>query len=134
MFDFKNDTDITLNYGLPQKYIYEPNVAILKSGGYNHISKCFNLTKLHPNSHLFTSENLIDFPGRIFEIIETTSFDKKKLKKLIPNNKANITTRNFPISVAEIRKKTKLKDGGNDYLFFTTNIKNNLIVLICQKV
>jgi len=89
---------------------------------------------LHQHSHLYTSENLIDFPGRIFKIIQTTSYNKKELTKLIPSRKANITTRNFPETVAQIRKKINIKDGGNQYLFFTTDLNNKLIVLICEKV
>lgn len=133
-FDFVLNSSAHSEYDLPNNYLYEPNAAILKSGGFHHISEQFNLKKLHANSHLYTSENCIDFPGRIFKIDSVCSFESKKLKKLLPSGKANISTRNFPLSVAEIRKKTKIKDGGNQYLFFTTDIKNNRIVLICQKV
>ena len=77
---------------------------------------------------------MVDFPGRQFIITAAISYDKKKIKKLIGSEKANITIRNFPKSVAQIRKETKLKEGGTIYLFFTTNLENKQIVLICQKI
>jgi len=122
------------SYDLPKKYLYEPNAAIMKAGLFNDVSSKLNVPKLHINSHLYTSDILIDFPGRQFKILKISTFDKKKLVKLIPSKKANITTRNFPQSVAEIRKKTGIRDGGNLYLFFTTDMNNNKIVLICEKI
>lgn len=122
------------NYSEPKTYLYEPNAAILKAGAFQEVSSSFNIYKLHQHSHLYTSDILIDFPGRRFKIIQITTYNKKVLQKLIPSKKANITTRNFPETVTQIRKKTKLKEGGNQYLFFTTNLKNKLIILICEKV
>ena len=134
VFDFNFNSVSLANYSEPKKYVYEPNAAILKAGAFQQISTHYKLDKLHQHSHLYTSENLIDFPGRIFKIIQTTSYNKKELTKLIPSRKANITTRNFPETVAQIRKKINIKDGGNQYLFFTTDLNNKLIVLICEKV
>jgi 16S rRNA G966 N2-methylase RsmD len=131
-FTFNEESQAT--FSKPKKYLFEPNVAILKSGAFNQISEQLQIDKLHSQSHLYTSENLIDFPGRSFEIKNCISYDKKQFKKLIPSKKANITTRNFPESVAQIRKKTGLKEGGNLYLFFTTDIHQKHIVLICEKV
>ncbi|MEY3501870.1 MAG: hypothetical protein RL308_3543 [Bacteroidota bacterium] len=122
------------NYGFPKKYLFEPNSAIMKSGGFNEIGIQFNLDKLHQHSHLYTSDNNIDFPGRIFEIQESISYTKNDMKSFLENKKANITTRNFPDSVEQIRKKWKIKDGGNLYCFFTTNMNNDKIVLICTKI
>lgn len=133
-FDFKHNTNITSTYSLPKKYIYEPNAAILKSGGFNEITQQYNVSKLQQHSHLYTSDVLIDFPGRIFKMKNNISPGRKLLKKLIPEGKANITTRNFPQTVAEIRKKTKLKDGGSNYLFFTTDCNDKHVVLVCEKV
>ena len=133
-FNFTFGDSETPIYGFPKKYIYEPNAAILKSGGFSEIAIQFNLEKLQKHSHLYTSDGLIDFPGRRFELKHNIPFDKKKLKKLIPNNKANITTRNFPLTVSQIRKKTGLKDGGDNYLFCTIDCVNKKIILICQKV
>lgn len=132
-FMFNFNEEIASQYSEPLTYLYEPNAAILKSGGFHQISKQLNLFKIHQHSHLYTSEKLIDFPGRCFKIIEVLNYDKKKIKKLIPENKANITTRNFPKTVTQIRKETNLKDGGNSYLFFTTNQNNDLKVIICKK-
>ena len=106
----------------------------MKSGGFNEVSAQLKIDKLHQNSHLYTSEELINFPGRRFEVSHTIPFDKKQLKKLIPGGKANITTRNFPQTVAQIRKKVKLKDGGDNYLFFSTDINNKHIVIVCKKI
>jgi hypothetical protein len=131
-FNFRKTTQ-ECNYALAQKYLYEPNAAILKSGAFQEIAIQLNINKLHKHSHLYTSENLIDFPGRCFKIISETNYNSKKLAQLIPTKKAHITTRNFPETVAQIRKKTKLKDGGHQYLFFTTNINNEKIVLVCEK-
>ena len=92
-----------------------------------------NVFKLQQHSHLYTSENRIDFPGRVFKIEHKIPYDKKTLRKLLPEKKANITSRNFPKSVAQFRKETKLKDGGNTYIFLTTNLKNKQILVICKK-
>ncbi len=134
LFDFKLNKTAIATFSLPKKHVYEPNSAILKSGGFNQISHQLNIDKLHQHSHLYTSNQLINFPGRRFEIKHIISFDKKLLKKLIPTKKANITTRNFPQTVAQIRKKTGLRDGGNQYLFFTTDCNNKHLVLICEKI
>lgn len=132
-FNFELESQTSSTYSKPLQYLYEPNVAILKSGGFHEVSKQLNVAKLHKHSHLYTSNEVVDFPGRTFTIQQVIPFNKKELKKHLPNLKANITTRNFPISVAEIRKKTKIKEGGNTYLFFTTNLNNEHIVIICVK-
>ena len=134
VFSFQYNEDISTSFSEPNKYLFEPNSAILKAGGFSQISQQLKIDKLHKHSHLYTSNKLIDFPGRYFEIIHEISYDKKLLKKLIPSKKANITTRNFPETVDQIRKKTGIKDGGNQYLFFTTNFKSDYIVLICKKI
>ncbi|WP_299001757.1 class I SAM-dependent methyltransferase [uncultured Tenacibaculum sp.] len=133
-FNFNLENEVFFDYSLPQKYLYEPNTAILKSGGFNEVASQLKVHKLHQHSHLYTSEKLIeDFPGRIFEIISVFPYNKKKLKREIKVDKANITTRNFPKTVAQIRKETKLKDGGDTFLFFSTNLNNELIVVNCVK-
>ncbi|MDN3593984.1 class I SAM-dependent methyltransferase [Zunongwangia endophytica] len=120
-------------YSLPENYLYEPNAAIMKSQLFGKLSNYFEVKKLHQHSHLFTSEENIDFPGRKFQITEVLAFGSKELKKKFKGKKANISTRNFPIDVLSIRKKYKIKDGGSDYLFFTTNLKEEKIVLVCEK-
>ncbi len=122
------------SFSLPKKYLFEPNSAIMKSGGFDDVSSNFKIDKLHQHSHLYTSDKLIDFPGRIFEIENTFPYSKETMKKVFENQNANITTRNFPESVENIRKKWKIKDGGNRYFFFTTDINNSKIVLICTKI
>ena len=118
----------------PQQYLYEPNVAILKGGLYKSIANHFGLTKLHAHSHLYTSAELLEkFPGRSFRCIEILPFNKKALLKAIPQKKVNITVRNFPLTVAEMRKKAGLKDGGDLYLFATTNLDGKKICILCEK-
>jgi len=134
VFDFNIHRNVSSNYSDPKKYIYEPNAAILKSGGFHEISSQLNLEKLHQHSHLYTSNELVKFPGRTFLIEQTCSYNKKEIKKYLPDNKANITIRNFPETVAQIRKKTKIKEGGSQYLFFTTVQNNKHIVLITSQV
>ena len=111
-------------------YLYEPGAALLKAGPYRLLSQRFGVMKLHPNSHLYTSESLVDFPGRRFKVIEYSGFGKKELKTFMKGlEKANLTVRNFPTTVAELRKKLKLKEGGDTYLFATT-LNNGEKVLI----
>ncbi|MBF6642389.1 class I SAM-dependent methyltransferase [Flavobacterium sp. J49] len=133
-FRFELNADHQASFGLPQKYLYEPNAAIMKSGGFDVVSCRFELNKLHQHSHLYTSDTLIDFPGRRFEIQHYIGYNKNEMKPLLENQKANLTTRNFPDSVDSIRKKWKIKDGGNLYCFFTTDANNNKIVLLCSKL
>ncbi len=135
IFDFVlNQNKNEINYDLPQKYLFEPNAAIMKSGGFNEVSSFFNLKKLHAHSHLYTSNITIAFPGRTFLIENSFSYNKASMKLFLENKKINITSRNFPDSVESIRKKWKIKDGGDQYCFFTTDINNNKIVLICTKI
>lgn len=134
-FDFiLNQESTEANYSLPKRYLFEPNSAIMKSGGFNAISEQCRLDKLHKHSHLYTSNELIDFPGRVFEIQHAIPYSKKEIKIHLENSKQNITTRNFPETVELIRKKWKIKDGGDSYCFFTTDMNNDKIVLICTKI
>jgi hypothetical protein len=132
-FTFEWDSVAVAEYGEPKTYLYEPNAAIMKSGGFDWISAQFKLKKLHPHSHLYTSDNLIEFPGRVFTIDQVVPYNKAAMKPLV-NQKANITVRNFPDTVENIRKKWKINDGGNCYSFFTTDVNNHKIVLLCSKL
>jgi 16S rRNA G966 N2-methylase RsmD len=132
-FSLKEETTAIVKYDQPENYLYEPNSAILKSGGFKSVGQAYNLKKLHQHSHLYTSETLVDFPGRRFEIITVHPYSKNGLKEL-QLTKANITIRNFPVSVAELRKKHKIKDGGDAYLFFTTDVNDKHIIINCKKV
>ena len=132
-FNFDEEASNVPEYSLPLAYLYEPNSAILKAGAFNILSCELNIPKLHQHSHLYTSEELFDFPGRRFIVGKYIPFNKKAFaKEGIP--KANVTTRNFPLSVGDIRKKLKIKDGGNIYLFFTTNSNNERIIVVCSKI
>ena len=127
--------EITFTTALRQ-YLYEPNAAIMKSGAFGLISEKFRLNKLHINSHLYTSDRLIDdFPGRIFCVQTTIDFSKKSLSNLNDEvKKANLTIRNFPLTVNELRKKLKIPEGGDVYLFATTLADNKKVLVKCSKV
>jgi hypothetical protein len=131
---FLSEETPELHFGFPKKYLYEPNSAVMKTGNFNLISSRFNLAKLHANSHLYTSDECIDFPGRIFEIQACFPYNRENMKEKFQNKKWNITTRNFPETVENIRKKWKIKDGGTSYSFFTTDLNNQKIVVLCTKI
>jgi len=133
VFNFSFNNQKKASYSEPLHYLYEPNAAILKSGAFQTVSAVLKVHKLHQHSHLYTSNHLVDFPGRRFEIAHILPYDKKKIKKLLSDNKANITTRNFPKNVGQIRKELNIKDGGSDYLFFTTDVHQKKKVLFCKK-
>ncbi|MDV6166809.1 class I SAM-dependent methyltransferase [Flavobacterium sp. DG1-102-2] len=120
-------------YGLPKKYLYEPNAAIMKSGAFDAVAHHYAITKLHKHTQLYTSDELIPFAGRRFTIDAIIPYQKAEMKPL-EGSKMNITTRNFPLNVEDIRKKWKIKDGGDIYAFFTTNSKNEKVVLVCSKI
>lgn len=132
-FNFDDESDAIAEYSLPQSFLYEPNSAILKAGAFDTVSKVLDIPKLQKHSHLYTSKDLIDFPGRKFKIDKIIPFNKNQFAKE-KINKANVTTRNFPLSVGDIRKKLKIKDGGSNYLFFTTDLHNSKIIVVCTKV
>lgn len=133
-FRYSDEENAVAQLSPVNTYLYEPNTAILKAGGFKSLPHQFNLKKLEVNSHLYTSEMLVeDFPGRVFKVVEQLSFNKKRLKKQLKSDQANITVRNFPMSVKEIRKKTGLKEGGNQYILATTDVEAKK-VLLCEKV
>ncbi len=132
-FEFDWGQDSATAYSTPRKYLYEPNAAIMKSGGMNHLAAAFPIMKLAPHAHLFTSDMLIDFPGRAFRISEVVPYQKEKLLKF-KRLKANITTRDFPLTVAQLRKKWQILEGGNTYLFFTTLNDGSKVCLVTDKM
>ncbi|MGL5957465.1 MAG: THUMP-like domain-containing protein [Phocaeicola sp.] len=119
-----------------ENYLYEPYASLLKAGAYRILTQHFPVKKLHTSSHLYTSKELIpDFPGRKFKVAAVSSFGKRELKDLLEGvEKANLTVRNFPASVAELRKRLKLKEGGSNYLFATTLQGEKKIVVKTTKV
>lgn len=122
------------------QYLYEPNASLMKAGCFGVLSDRYDARMLSKNSHLFVSQAPIEaFPGRSFRIIAISSFNKKELKRHLSGiTKANIATRNFPLSVAELRKRLKLKDGGETYIFATTLSNESHVLVItekaCQKI
>lgn len=128
------DQESVTHFSTPLSYLYEPNAALMKSGLFEPLGKDFDLFKLHQNTHLFTSEELKEFPGRRFRILEVIPYKKKRIRSALKIEKAHIATRNFPESVATLRKQLKLKDGGEHYLFFTTSVNEEKLMLICEKV
>jgi 16S rRNA G966 N2-methylase RsmD len=123
-------------YAEPRQYLYEPNAAILKAGGFKSIGNAFELFKLHQHSHLYTGDALrADFPGRIFQVKAVEKYDGAALRThLGPEARSHITTRNFPDTVAEIRHRTGIREGGDTYMFATTDLRGRLVVLVCEKV
>ena len=117
------------------QYLYEPNASLMKAGCFSVLSERYGARMLSKNSHLFVSmEPIEDFPGRSFRIIAISSFNKKELKRHLSGiTKANIATRNFPLSVAELRKRLKLKDGGETYIFATTLSDESHMLVITEK-
>ena len=121
-----------ISYSFPKAYLYEPNAAIMKAGLFKTVANKYNLQKLHPSTHLYTSEELVpDFPGRSFEIKRVTKVQKKEIQDI---EKANLSMRNFPGNVAELRKKLKLKDGGDTYIFACTLNDNSKVLIVCEKL
>jgi len=129
-FSFSSEEELHRAYGVPRQYVYEPNASILKGGGFKSIAEKFDLIKLHPNTHLYTSDALnMDFPGRIFKNLESISLSKKTLKKKLKTLQANITVRNYPLTVEQIRKKSGLKEGGENFIFGFTDLESPKLIL-----
>ena len=117
-------------------FLYEPNASIMKAGCFNLLSQRFGISQPDANSHLYLSDHVIpDFPGRGFAIDCITTMNKRELKEALSGiTKANIAVRNFPLSVAELRKRLKLKDGGEVYIFATTDAQKGHLLLVCRKI
>ncbi|MCU7616730.1 RsmD family RNA methyltransferase [Chryseobacterium sp. PBS4-4] len=123
VFEYGSEENAHSEFSEPEKFIYIPNNTILKAGIFNLISEKFNLKKLHPNTHIYTSENKVnDFPGRT---IEMEVVDGKQIKK---KDQFNIISKNYPLKPDDIKKKYGLKDGGNNYLIFTQSKKGKIIL------
>ena len=120
---------------IPSTLLYEPNSSIMKIGCFDEIAERFGVCQVANNSHLFLSDHEVeDFPGRSFDIVATTTMNKREMKAALAGVKsANIAVRNFPLSVAELRKRLKLKDGGDTYIFATTDADNQHKLYICKK-
>lgn len=131
-FDLTNEKK-PVSYGNPSNYIYEPNKALLKAGAFDILANYYQLNKIAPNTHLYTSDDLREFPGTVYKVIAQVPYQFKKMKAVLPHLTANIKIRNFPDSINTIKNKLKLKDGGEFYVFFMTDIKEKPLVLITKK-
>lgn len=118
-----------------EHFIYEPNSCIMKAQLFGALQNQYGLSPIHSNSHLFVSNKYIpNFPGRKFIITEIIPFKSKEIKELNKKHpQINVSVRNFKLSAEELKKKLKVNDGGNEYLFGTTDKNNNAILIICQK-
>ncbi len=122
-------------YGDPLRYLYEPNAALMKTGAFKLIAQRFGLLKLHSNTHLYTAdEPIADFPGRCFQCRAVVAYQKKAVLPWLPEKRAHLAARNFPDSVAVVRKKLGLRDGGDDYLFAVRLAKQKAAIIITKKV
>jgi hypothetical protein len=126
VFRFGDELEIRSALGDPQKFIYEPNASILKAGAFKKIGQAFGLSKLAVNTHLYTSKEKIEqFPGRVFKILGDISAQAQ----LLPEAKVNIISRNHPLSPDEIKKKYKLKDGGDRYVLALSGEKKKYLLV-----
>jgi hypothetical protein len=132
LFRFRASEEATLEstFHPPMQFLYEPSAAILKAGGYKSVAAHYGLHKIHLSTHLYTSDKRIEFPGRRFKILQNLEYKPGKL----PFKKANVSARNFPESVATIRKRNRIEDGGETYLFFMRTQDESLRVMDCQRV
>ena len=133
-FFLEEEKSANTTFSKPQKFLYEPNAALLKAGAFQLTASRLKIQKLHVHSHLYTSEDLLEtFPGRCFKIEATIPYHRKTFKAW-GIKKANVSIRNFPESVAMIRKKLKIADGGDHYLFFTTDLDDKKIIIKCSRI
>ncbi len=129
-FKFSEERNAEVTYSDPLRFIYEPNASILKGGAFRTTAAAFNLHKIHPNTHLYTSDRLVEnFPGRIFEILSFVKSDPKAMLNLFPAGKANVFTRNYPLTVEALRKKVKLKEGGEKFLIGCSGVKKKFLIV-----
>ena len=136
LFDFshQHEKQLQVSYSSPLSYIYEPNAAIMKSGAFKSIASKFKLNKLHPNTHLYTStKKHTDFPGKIFQLEQLGAYNNK-FSTHFNTKAAIITMRNFPATIDEIKKKLKLKEGGDSYLIATTDITEKPILIKAKRL
>ncbi len=137
-FEFSENLESSANSEFAstiKHYLYEPNASLMKSGAFKLISQRFAIEKLHVNSHLYTSDNLIaDFPGRIFEVVGFAPFNKKIKKELLNDiTEASVAIRNFPLSANELRKNLNLKESDKNFVFGTTLIGEKKVVILAKK-
>lgn len=129
-FTLSEEKNITVPFADPLTYLYEPNASILKAGAFKTIAQRFALHKLHPATHLYTSDSLVEnFPGRVFKTEALMKADAKRVAAVFPEGNANVITRNYPLTPAELRKKLKLRDGGEKYLLGCAGLKQKFLIV-----
>ena len=117
------------------RYIYDPNVSLLKGGAFKTVAHIYNVSKLHRNTHLYTSSEMIkDFPGRTFRVIKELRLSAKDIADELPDGKAHVITRNYPLGSQELQKKLRLKEGGDLFVIALTKCDDKKVLLLCQKV
>lgn len=133
-FTWAEEQQAEAPFSTAQNFLYEPNPAILKAGAFRTFAQRFGLSKLHANTHLYTSTELcFDLPARSFQIKQVCKYNKKAVLEAVPGNKANIACRNFPDNPEQVRRKLGLSDGGEVYLFAATDVENKKVILVCRK-
>lgn len=131
-FTWSQEKKASVDFSAPRAYLYEPNLAIMKAGAFKLVGQRFGLYKLGPDTHLYTAEEKINsFPGRIFKVVEEVGLDRKLVERFA-GGFANILTRNYPLSVDAIKKKSGLAEGGTRYLIATKTTKN--VVLVADRL
>ncbi len=134
-FHWRAEQQAVAPFSAPQQYLYEPDAAVLKAGAFRSFAQQFGLSKLHPNTHLYTSSQLrANVPGRRFYVEQTCKYDRNSVKMALPEGRANLAVRNFPDSVEAVRRKLALTDGGDAYLFAVTTWEEKKEILVCRKV
>ncbi len=129
-FSREEEREADVRYADPRQYIYEPSAAISKAGAFKIVASRFGLDKLSANTHLYTSDNIIaDFPGKIFRVLEWIKPERKLMPFLLPENKANITTRNYPLTADQLRKRLQLEAGGDQFILGFGGLKKNYLAL-----
>ena len=132
-FNYEEERNTLTTYSEPLTYLYEPNASIMKAGGFKSVTAKYDVFKLHKHSHLYTSENPVaNFPGRSFRVKSVIAADKKSIVKH-KASKANLACRNFPQNIDVLKKKLKIKDGGDQYIFATTLCDDLPRLILCEK-
>ena len=139
MFDFDDEMEVnaTCRYvSEVGRFVYEPNASIMKAGGFKVLAERYGIGKFHPNSHLYTTDDEIaDFPGRRFRVVKVSGLGKTETRGLLDGlTQANLSVRNFPMSVAELRKRLKIREGGDKYLYATTLNDNRKVLLLLDRI
>jgi len=129
-FSFSDEEKAEVQYDDPQVYLYEPNASLLKAGAFKSICARFGVYKLHPNTHIYTSHHLVpNFPGKVFQVEAFVKSSAKELMNFFEGSRANILTRNYPLSVDALRKKTRLKDGGKKFLIGCSGVGRKFLIV-----